>query len=257
MAKKSTEIRTTASHRLLGGSKRNIVAGARRISDADPREEVRVILVVRRRPGHPSLPDEAYWSRTPPTKRIYLSRKDFAAQYGADPDDLERLEAFAKANKLRILESSVARRSVVLSGNVEQMNAMFRVNLGRYETANGTYRGLEGSVYVPKEIASMIKGVLGLDSRPVAGRRPISPTPADLPPVASIFTPPQVARFYQFPAQNNGAGQTIGIIEFGGGYLISHRDGRATDVAAFFDNIGSEYPYQYGARKQDRRSKVS
>lgn len=233
-----------ASHRILRGSRRRVAAGAHRIGDADPREQIRICLITRRKSGHPPLPGHAYWMRTPPNERKYLSRKEFAVQYGADLDDLKEIQVFAKANKLRVLDSSAARRAVVLSGSVEQMSSIFRVDLGRYETPDAIYRGMEGSVYVPKEIAHIVKGVLGLDNRSVAHRRPISPSPADSPQGAAMVTPPQVARLYQFPTQTNGAGQTIAIIEFGGGYFTSGK--RATDVAAFFDTLGLEYPYRYG-----------
>jgi kumamolisin len=35
------------------------------------------------------------------------------------------------------------------------------------------------------------------------------------------LTPPQVASLYDFPTPPNGAGQPIGLLEFGGGYQTS------------------------------------
>jgi kumamolisin len=49
------------------------------------------------------------------------------------------------------------------------------------------------------------------------------------------YTPPQVAEAYQFPAGASGAGQTIGIIELGGGY-------RQADLTAYFKTLGLAAP---------------
>jgi kumamolisin len=49
------------------------------------------------------------------------------------------------------------------------------------------------------------------------------------------YTPPQVAQAYQFPANSSGAGQTIGIIELGGGY-------RQTDLTTYFKALGLPAP---------------
>ena len=49
------------------------------------------------------------------------------------------------------------------------------------------------------------------------------------------FTPPQVAALYQFPPKASAAGQTIGIIELGGGY-------RTADLTAYFKSLGQKTP---------------
>ena len=54
---------------------------------------------------------------------------------------------------------------------------------------------------------------------------------AATPKAASIsYTPPAVAKLYDFPANETGAGQTIGIIELGGGY-------RTADLQTYFKNL--------------------
>jgi kumamolisin len=45
------------------------------------------------------------------------------------------------------------------------------------------------------------------------------------------FTPPEVAALYDFPTQGNGAGQTIALIELGGGYTDAN-------LAAYFKGLG-------------------
>jgi kumamolisin len=56
------------------------------------------------------------------------------------------------------------------------------------------------------------------------------------PKVESVsYTPVQVAQAYKFPATATGAGQTIGIIELGGGY-------RQSDITAYFKSLGLAAP---------------
>ena len=49
------------------------------------------------------------------------------------------------------------------------------------------------------------------------------------------FNAPQVAQLYKFPAGVNGAGQTIGILELGGGY-------NASDLSSYFAALGIAEP---------------
>jgi kumamolisin len=155
----------------------------------------------------------------------FLSREDFAARYGASQADLDAVAEFARSHGLSVVESSVARRTVVVSGSVAQMMQAFAVELGNYESPTEKYRGREGCVHVPNDLADIVEGVFGLDNRRMAkrGRPKSSPPTADsgIPPPTNplpLFTPPQVAKFYNFP-ESNAAGQTIGILEFSGGYV--------------------------------------
>ena len=112
------------------------------------------------------------------------------------------------------------------------MNQAFAVDLGRYESPAGAYRGREGAVHLPDDLADVVVGVFGLDNRPMA-RRANNGGPSG----ASTLTPPQVAQLYNFPS-GSAAGQTIGILEFGGGY-------DAADLDAFFSGLGQSTPTVY------------
>ena len=50
-----------------------------------------------------------------------------------------------------------------------------------------------------------------------------------------MFTPPQLARLYDFPTRPDGTGQCIAIIELGGGY-------RSDDLQAYFKQLGIPLP---------------
>jgi kumamolisin len=148
----------------------------------------------------------------------YHTRDEFAVLHGADPVDIASIEAFAHDNGLTVSERSAARRSVMLKGTAENMQKAFGTALAHYDTPAGGYRGRTGSVTIPANLEGVITAVLGLDNRPVA-------TPhlrrADAAKASSGLAPTQVAQAYSFPVGATGAGQTIGIIELGGGYSSS------------------------------------
>ena len=202
-------------YRHIEGSERRPARGARRVSAADPNEKLTVTIRVRRRPGAPPAPDQRYWAANPPGKRRFLSREELIAQCGAAQADLDKVAEFARSNGFEVVQTSVARRTVHMSGTVEQANRAFAVDLGRYESPEETYRGREGPVYVPAEVADVIEGAFGLDNRRMARRAGFV-----VPPGCVGTTPPEVAKLYDFPPLN-ACGQAIGILEFDGGFAQS------------------------------------
>src|SRR4051794_20631733 len=58
-----------------------------------------------------------------------LTREQFAAMYGASPDAIERVRAFATARGLEVIASSPERRTVVLRGPAGKLSAAFGVRL--------------------------------------------------------------------------------------------------------------------------------
>ncbi len=204
----------------LEKSERHAVPNAKLIGPANADEVMTVSVRVRRRAGAPALPDMDHWMSAPAGKRQYLSREELANQFGADPADLKKIEDFAKTTGLKVVESSPARRTVVLSGTVAQMSAAFGVSLGRYKSVDEEYRGREGFISVPASLKDIVEGVFGLDNRRMARRASNGGT-------VTPQNPVQVAQLYNFPTSANGSGQTIGLIEFGGGYYES-------DLSAYF-----------------------
>jgi kumamolisin len=217
-------------YRSLPGSERRPARGAQRVNAADPGEVLTVSVYVRRNPAAPPLDKPEHWTTTPPGHRQFLTREDMAAAHGAAQADLDAVTQFGQSHGLTVTETSPARRMVALTGTVRQMNDTFGVDLGQYESPVGHYRGREGPVHLPGDVADLVVGVFGLDDRPMA-RRASNGTG---PPGASTLTPPQIAKLYNFPA-GSAAGQTIGILEFGGGY--DH-----ADIKAFFSGLNQATP---------------
>ncbi len=213
----------------LERSARAIVPNAKRVKPSDPDEVITVTVAVRRRPGAPALPGQEHWAATPPGARKYLTTEEFTAQYGAAPADLDLVAEFAAKHGLDVLEKNADERTVILSGKVSQTNKAFAVELGHYEyelepqpeesrrpvdghpkpatRKREVYRGYEGEVHVPVNIAPIVEGVFGLDNRRMA--RPAGPF------TITPLTPHNVAELYNFPKAPHHIGkETIGLLEF-------------------------------------------
>ncbi len=231
----------TPGRTAIPGSERGSpLHGARTIGAVPADERIEVTVRVRRRTSLASLADRGISADLPPSKRKYLTREEYANQHAADPADLAKVEAFAKANGLVVLDSSPARRSVFLSGTAAAMQTAFGTTIEQHEHDDGSYRGRSGTLSVPTELAAIVEGVFGIDDRPVAKphyqlRRP--PAAIGIQPHAAggAFTPPELAKLYNFPPGLDGAGQCIGIIELGGGY-------RTADIKAYFQKLGLSVP---------------
>jgi kumamolisin len=217
----------------IPGSEKKPLHKARMLAPARPDERFEVTVQVRPKKELPSL-DEL--TQRSVTKQPPMTHAEYEAAYGADPADIARVEQFAKDNGLTVVANHPDRRSVMLSGTVAQFNKAFGVELRLYEHPHGTYRGREGFVHVPEGLSGVIRGVFGLDNRPVAQphlRRLTAATPNAA--GAVPFDPPQVAQIYNFPTGVDGTGQCIGILELGGGF-------RSSDLQAFFSNLGLPTP---------------
>jgi kumamolisin len=182
-----------------------------------------------------------------------LTHAQYRKSHGADPDAVKLVRAFAKEFGLTVAPDTPGpeRRTIKLTGTIAAMQKAFGVTLVHKTHDDTTYRVREGSITLPSELVGPVVAVLGLDNRPqahphfrVAGEAgDISAKLAQGSGFASphaggstpSYTPPQVAKLYQFPANASGAGQTIGIIELGGGY-------RTADLTAYFKSIGQKTP---------------
>ncbi len=176
-----------------------------------------VTLVLRR--AHRMTPAVPAWPARP-----LLTRGDFARQCGADPADLERLRAFAHGAGLTETGADAGRRVLHLRASPQALQKAFGVTLGSWARGSGAaFVGLEQPPALPPEAIA----ILGLDARPVA--HPQFRRPHATPQVT--YTPPQLGALYNFPGGTDGSGQTVALIELGGGF-------RTTDLAQYFRGLG-------------------
>ena len=204
------------THAAVPGSDRVALPGARALGPTNPHTSIEVLLKLR---GKKELPELAGRPSTT------MTREELAATYGASEEDLDAVVRAFQRFGLTKVQADPATRSVRLSGTVTQMENAFQVKLFDYAHPSGNYRGRVGRVHVPAEVQGIVQGVFGLDDRRVARRRrhPISDTAhakAISSAPSSWYTPAQLASHYNFPP-GDGSGQTVGLLEFGGGYFAS------------------------------------
>jgi kumamolisin len=206
----------------LQGSERRAVPQAQTIGSPDPNSLITVTVVLRRRSL--DLPD--------PGSEI-LTREEFTRRYGANPADVAAVEEFASDNDLSIVEIDLARRSIVLAGTVANMNEAFTTELLLFQSPEGVFRGRVGMLFIPANLADIVVGVFGLDERPQA-RAHFRRLTVQIGPKAAgdtSYTPIDVSKLYAFPTAGTGSGQTVAIIELGGGF-------RSADLKTYFSGLG-------------------
>ena len=226
-----------AHYTRIAGSERLAAAAAVRQGAADPSEAVQVTICLRRRVDGPPAPDFDAVAAVPLNSRAPMSEADFAAKYGAHPEDIAKVVDFVETAGLKVVETNAARRTVVAAGSVANMNRAFAVDLGRYTAAapararnvapvTETYRGREGFVHVPSSVGDIVLGVFGLDNRTVLKRNAADPANTH------TLSIPTLKSLYNFPT-NSAAGQTIGIVSLSG-YAVH-------DVQLLFNGLGAGY----------------
>jgi len=171
-----------------------------------------------------------------------MTRSEYSRTYAADKSDIALVRKFAEAFRLKVASESPERRTVVLTGSVSAMQKAFGVALKLADLDGVTYRIREGVIQIPASLSGIIIAVLGLDDRPqakphfrvlrgsLAGPRAL-PAPRA---TNASYSPVQVAQLYSFPT-TSAAGQTIGIIELGGGF-------RTADITSYFKSLGQTPP---------------
>jgi len=230
----------------LRGSERVVVPGARAIGATNPDESLQVTVLLRSRAQAEDAKTGTVKATTKERAAVesllkqrsedrkHLTREAFLNQRGALQEDVRVVEEFAHEYGLSIVETNLAKGSVKLAGSVASFSKAFNVVLLNYELPGGTYRGRSGPVHIPTELDGVVTAVLGLDNRPQAKPhfrtyRPALTAHASSQQPAGTFTPLQVAQTYAFPTNAFGAGESIAIVELGGGF-------RPGDVQTYFKN---------------------
>ena len=205
----------------LAGSARPSLPGERHAGGADLDERVQVTVMLR----HATPLNVPRFAGRP------MRREEFAARHGAREDDIAQVRRFAAANLLTVVSVDQARRAVVLEGTATVFSEAFDVTFRLVEYNGQTFRA-HGDVRVPAQLAQIIEGLFGLDTRPAAEPRTVAADPRD---IVGSFAAPDLARLYGFPQVFNGQGQTISIVELGGGFTT-------TDLDIYFSGLGLATP---------------
>jgi len=228
----------------IKGSRRELQHNSRAAGAADLADPTRVTIRLRSKGDLDALDAKVReLAGTPLAEREYLTHAELEQHYGAAQADLDKVEAYGRQHDLVVVHRSALERTVTLSGRLGNVLAAFPADVRLYHSPMGTYRGRTGHISLPEDLSDIVTGVFGLDTRPKS-RAPFraralaqqNAGPGGSKGVAAT----EFAARYRFPTQAgtttlDGTGQTIAIIELGGGY-------RHADLAAFFHEIGQPLP---------------
>ena len=196
-------------HVLVPGSSRDPLTNAEVIAPLDPATPIEVTLVLRRRGA---LTEEDLQGA--------MTREELAAQVGAAPQDVALVTEAVTAAGANVDGVDLASRRVRVSGSAATLQALFATSLYRARVTGGPDAGREirhrsGGLSVPTALDGVVTAVLGLDDRPQAlARFEVTAAAAG----ATSYTPVQLAAIYSMPPTADGSGQSVAIIELGGGF---------------------------------------
>src|SRR5580692_2988119 len=226
----------------LSGSERSELPSATpAATPLDPSEVITVTVVLRRRA---EVPSELI------NTTATIDTAELGERYGANPADATLVADVLGRYGLTVTEFQLGSRRLKVSGMIAAMSAAFGTTLTAVTSdrpdgsGRVTHRYRTGTLSVPAELSGIIVAVLGLDDRPAARahfRRLTSASPDGVaaPHAAASAGVPltalQVASFYDFPANTDGTGQTIALIELGGGYT-------ASDLSTYFSGLSLSVP---------------
>lgn len=121
-----------------------------------------------------------------------------------------------------------------VSGLVKDYENALNIQIHEFQNNQDIYYATMDEIKVPLNWGDTVN-ILGLNTNKVAQpyvRRLDKSKDILLNPNASTtFTPLQLATLYNFPPNLNGSGQKIGIIQLGGGYVLS-------DIITYFSQLG-------------------
>ena len=205
-----TENQDKSARFTIPGSARQAVPYVTEARPVDPAAPVELTVVLRRRPD---------------------------GAVGADPDDLEAVRTGLEGAGLEIVSTDAASRRIRVRGTAEAVSRFFGTELRQvtYTTADGqalSHRQRTGELSVPAPFGDRVLAVLGIDDRPQARAQSRIAAASD---TAISYTPLQIADAYSFPPGTDGSGQSIAIIELGGGFAQS-------DLDNYFGGLGLATP---------------
>ena len=155
-----------------------------------------------------------------------LLRRAADGVIGADPADLAAVTDTLSGLGVQVLSADAPSRRVRIAGPAALLGRVFGTELQQVvsrapDGSAVSHRYRTGGLSVPAPLDGIVTAVLGLDDRPQARAQSRIAAAAA---VSVSYTPPQLAEIYRFPPGTDGSGQSIAIIELGGGFAQSELD---------------------------------
>ncbi len=221
---------TESGYVQLTGSDRGPLDDIQLVGPADPDEWLELTIVTRRMA---SLPTTATGAPAP------LSRAELRESYGSAPADQDFVASVLTSldPAIEVTGADPGSRLMTIAGPSAVLTQAFGTELSQVTSAGPagsqvSHRYRTGALLIPAALDGVVVAVVGLDNRPQAASqvRQVAPELVQV-----SYTPPEVASLYTYPAGTDGTGQTVAIIELGGGFAES-------DLATYFSGLGLATP---------------
>lgn len=208
----------------LPGSDRAPRSDVERVGAVPDGDVVELTVLLRRRAALPADVLEG---------RRWMTRERLAADHGADERDAARVRELLDAAGFAVTRTDLGARSLAVRGTVGAVRGFFGTDPETVRDPRGaTCRHRSGPLRIPAECSDLVTAVLGIDDRPQA-HNPLRVYSGDGP--GRSYTPPQLGTVYGFPEGTDGSGETVAIVELGGGY-------RQQDLDHYFGGLDLAVP---------------
>ena len=207
---------------------------ASRIGHLDPDHRIDFTVVLCSKTPLPAIHSaekhgDAAAQRAP--RAAHLNHAELQKTYGAIAGSVELVKAFAKTFGLEIIEMAPQRRSVRIRGRAADVGRAFKTSFEEFELNGQKFFAPIHPPSIPVKWKGVIETVLGLQTLGHAWPQRRSVVHG-LPTSTRLHA---LAKAYAFPPNLDGSGETIGLIEFGGGFY-------AEDIKQFCAGMGVATP---------------
>lgn len=162
----------------------------------------------------------------------YLTPDEFTQMFAPTQEDYDKVIAYAKSSGLRVTGTHPNRTLLNVSGQTKAIQNAFKINLNVYQKNNRKFYAPDNEPEVPANIASLIRGIVGLDNSavwyPHSRRAELTEEMKEAAKAAAFpsgpgggFSPNDIKIAYNLnKITANGSGQSIALFELGS-YLTS------------------------------------
>ena len=149
-----------------------------------------------------------------PNYRKWITPSQFAASYGATPEQLAAASAWAQKAGLDVKVISVSASRMTLTGYPAQVEAAFAVSLHQYRLNGHLYYANATQPSLPSDVAALVTSIEGLDDLP-GNEEPLSKGPNATPEAldSGIPPPPSISMLGSIIDESGEPILTLGAID--------------------------------------------
>ena len=212
--------------------------------------QIDIVLPLRDQAGLDAFVADVY-NPSSPNYRHFLTPEETSALFGPTQENWDALVSFAKENGFTVVNGSLKKRDLVLTGTVSAIESAFNVTMRTYQhpTEDRVFYSPDREPYV--SLPFQIEHISGLDnySKPhplfvkrsdyaaalgISAEEAVSHATTGSGPSASFLGSDMRAAYYGGTALT-GAGQTVGLFEYVGTDLA--------DLTTYYKNAGQTEPF--------------